>query len=425
MSGYLPITVLAAALLASGSPPLRAQPGPEKAPVSFSDVCEGGAITEIRVRSGWWLDGVQVVCPGRAHPHRGGTGGAPSVFRLEAGEQIRAISGSTHGAYGDYVYSLQFHTDRRASPVYGDGGPEKGLRPFRFEVASDAVLLGLSGRAGEFLHAVAAVVGNPPRADARSSTDRPDDVAGVQVHLVYAVPSNGPDERLDLDGRIADQVVVAQRWLMSQVGRRIRFDTYRGAPDITFLRLPHTHQEIRRLRADLVLATALGEANLQRADRFNLVFYEGSRDDLICGAYASAGGHGVHFLRRVDAADPDRLLPCTNSIFAAANGEFRQRTESGTHASTMVHEIFHGLGVVPTCATDHDPAPGHHAHLATISSDLMAFDGTGHTVYTLDAGRTQYYGHGRSGCLDLANSAIWEDSAPGADRIPGRPAGEP
>jgi hypothetical protein len=165
---------------------------------------------------------------------------------------------------------------------------------------------------------------------------------------------------------------------------------------------------------------ALRGANLDVADKFNVIFYEGSRDDRICGAYAGAGGHAIHFLRRVEAAAPDDLLPCTNVIFASANGEFRQKTEAGTHASTMIHEVFHGLGVAPACAPDHDAASGHAAHLRTISSDIMAFDGTGHTAYTLDTGRTQYYGHGRHDCLDLKNSAIWEDAGQGADRIPGR-----
>jgi hypothetical protein len=260
----------------------------------------------------------------------------------------------------------------------------------------------------------------PPPAVTRNATNQADDVTGVQVHLVYAVPSNGPDERLDQNGRIADQVTVAQRWLQQQVGRRMRFDTYRGAPDITFLRLTQTHQEIRRIGVDSVLRMALRGASLDAADKFNVIFYEGSRDDRACGAYASAGGHAIHFLRRVDAAAPDNLLPCTNVIFASASGDFRQKTEAGTHASTMIHEVFHGLGVAPACATDHDAAPGHTAHLKTISSDIMAFDGTGQTVYTLDTARKQYYGHGRTDCLDLENSAIWEDARPGADRIPGR-----
>jgi hypothetical protein len=262
---------------------------------------------------------------------------------------------------------------------------------------------------------------SPSPAVTRNSTNQVDDVGGAQVHLVYAVPSNGPDDRLDQNGRIADQVNVAQLWLQQQVGRRMRFDTYRGAPDITFIRLAKTHQEIRSAGVDNVLRTALHDAGLDAADKFNVIFYEGPQNDLKCGAYAGAGGFAVHFLRRAEASAPDNLLPCQHVIFASPGGEFRQKTEAGTHASTMVHEVFHGLGIVPSCAPDHDSTPTHSAHLKTITSDIMSFDGTGHTVYTLDTSRKQYYGHGNTDCLDLKNSAIWEDSGPNADRIPGRP----
>jgi hypothetical protein len=137
-------------------------PGPAGSPegTPFSDACD---IAEIRVNAGWWIDGVQVVCRGGgAMPLRGGGGGSAAAFVLQPGERLRGISGSTHGAHGAYVYSLQFHTDRRSSPVYGNGNEtDRGTRPFRFEVPAGAGAAGLTGSAGQYLHLIGLLAGEP------------------------------------------------------------------------------------------------------------------------------------------------------------------------------------------------------------------------------------------------------------------------
>lgn len=129
--------------------------------MSFSDVC--GDVFQIRVREGYWIDAIQLVCgyPAgpRAWPSRGGTGGGESVFQLEPGERILAVSGSAFGTDGGSVYSVQFHTDRRSSPVYGHHGPSRGQQEFRFDVPAGARFQGLVGQYGEFLGSLGVLVG--------------------------------------------------------------------------------------------------------------------------------------------------------------------------------------------------------------------------------------------------------------------------
>lgn len=124
--------------------------GPGGAP--FSDVCE---VEGLVVRSGYWIDGVQLLCRGGvAAPHRGGWGGGADYFYLEPGERILAIEGTFEGGAGPWVYSLRVITDRRVSPEYGHGGPVRGIYPFRFDVPPGAIFTGLHGRAGLFLDAI-------------------------------------------------------------------------------------------------------------------------------------------------------------------------------------------------------------------------------------------------------------------------------
>ena len=135
---------------------LRAQeqilgPTPDSGATPFRDVCD--IPMRVRVRAGWWINSVQLSCQGNSPrpivmPRRGGDGGAEQIFELQSGERIVAVSGSYDGEYGEFVFSLQFHTDRRSSPVYGNGGPSKGLKPFRFDVPEGRRFSGLVGQSG-------------------------------------------------------------------------------------------------------------------------------------------------------------------------------------------------------------------------------------------------------------------------------------
>lgn len=115
----------------------------------FSDRCRD--IAEIRVRSGWWIDAVQVVCDDGERGRRGGHGGGEHRFRLRPGEYIVGITGRRGGPAGDYVYALQFHTNLRSSPVYGAAGPDHGWKPFHQFARPGERITGFGGLSGRYL----------------------------------------------------------------------------------------------------------------------------------------------------------------------------------------------------------------------------------------------------------------------------------
>jgi hypothetical protein len=123
-------------------------PAGERGGIAFVDDCDD--IRELRVRAGWWVNAIQLVCgPANvAHARHGGDGGEETVFRLQSGEQLKAISGSFRGEYGSFVFSLQIHTDRRSSAVFGNGGSRKGEVPFHLVIPSWGRFAGIVGRSG-------------------------------------------------------------------------------------------------------------------------------------------------------------------------------------------------------------------------------------------------------------------------------------
>ena len=63
----------------------------------------------------------------------------------------------------------------------------------------------------------------------RSTTDRPDDLQGPQVHVIYAVPSDQPDRSFDVDGTIDGSIAAIQSWLRGQTGGQgLKIDASNG-----------------------------------------------------------------------------------------------------------------------------------------------------------------------------------------------------
>ena len=230
----------------------------------------------------------------------------------------------------------------------------------------------------------------------RSTRDRPDDISGPQVHFVYAVPSDREDLNRDRFGEIGYSVAAIQNWLQEQTGQRLRVDTYQGRVDVSFLRLPFTHQEGDGLGLYLV------EHLMREASRLAI------RGDKILGIYYEGWAIGV----------------CGSALFQRAGAHYIDcdslpRVGLGEHAfnvaeATMLHELFHVFSAVPQCA----PNEGRGFHVVDEPNDLM-YAGEGRVelrpeerVLAVDVGRDDYYGHGRPDCVDVSRSRFLEP-APG------------
>lgn len=233
----------------------------------------------------------------------------------------------------------------------------------------------------------------------RATADRPDEVRGAQVHAVYAVPSDGTDRELDTSGAIESSVASFQRWLAAETGgATLRFDTFGGSLDVTFVRLPKTDAEIAARGAYVrdELEQLLAAAGLGSERKLYAVYYDGS------STYACGGGAWPPVLPGRVTAMYLRASGCPGTL--AAPG-----APPGYTDYAMLHELFHTLGGVPTCAPHHHRA----GHTSEPVDDLMwAGTGAWPVPGRLDPGRDDYYGHGRSDCLDLARSEYLTSNAP-------------
>lgn len=108
----------------------------------------GENIKEIYVSAGDFVDSLQIVFENAlgqpdALAKAGGNGGRHFVFVLDEDEYLVSVTGSA----GDFVDQIQFHTNKKSSPVYGG----QGGTPFEFRATEGEEIAGFFGRAGWFI----------------------------------------------------------------------------------------------------------------------------------------------------------------------------------------------------------------------------------------------------------------------------------
>ncbi len=253
-----------------------------------------------------------------------------------------------------------------------------------------------------FLASLAAVFGLlilPAGAAERTLIDRPDEVRGYQVKVLYVLPADGRDRRLDLNGAIELSVASAQRWLKRRTkGPAFRLDTYKGKLDILFVRLRKTDAQIAKRGAYVrdAIESELKARNFNHPKKLYAVYYDGS------SAYACGGGAWPPKLKgnvmalylrgktKTTDCSINRLAP---TIDATAYWE-----------KSFIHEILHTLGFAASCAKNHTRA----GHVSDHHEDLMYAGDKNWRPYFLDLNNNDYFNHGRIGCLDFARSAFLE-----------------
>ena len=124
-----------------------------------------------------------------------------------------------------------------------------------------------------------------------STTDLPDELfLGAQVHMIYALPSDGADPALDTDGTAAASVSNFQGWLNGTNRRPMVASTPTGGQvDITFHRFTETDAQLAaygiNLRDAIESPVARGRVRHPTAKLYS-VYYDGTGPHDHCGGGA-------------------------------------------------------------------------------------------------------------------------------------------
>lgn len=134
--------------------------------VQFSDLQISGGyssdnrrLTEIRIRSGAFVDGIQTVYENQTgqkfeSPWHGGSGGTLSVFKLEPDEFVTRISGK----YGWYVDRIEIVTNKGRNKGWGGTG---GAKHFIYNAPPASYIHGFGGSSGRFVDSIGVIFKTP------------------------------------------------------------------------------------------------------------------------------------------------------------------------------------------------------------------------------------------------------------------------
>ncbi len=178
----------------------------------------------------------------------------------------------------------------------------------------------------------------------RAVTDMPDDISGPLVHFLYIVPADGADGQLDTNGVMEQSIARIERWFVRQAGSQgLRVDTYKGVPDITFVRLPHSGEQATAtnpwplwvIGEDLVAAGFNDQAKVYAA------LYDGP-STWACGGASSPAlpKLGAMYIQAHPTNDP---RPCRD-----APGFGTGTDRPGYFEIGLLHEILHVIGFTST-----------------------------------------------------------------------------
>jgi hypothetical protein len=232
----------------------------------------------------------------------------------------------------------------------------------------------------------------------RATVDRLDDRSGLQIHVMYVLPSDRVDRGFDTDGSIENSVSAFQRWLRAQTnGRSLRLDTFQGSLDITFHRLARTNAEIaaRGRGARDLIEQELRAAGLVTSRKVYPVYYDGTNAEVCGGGPWPPALPGTVSAFYLGGAIPG-LPPCFAGGFAPP-GAPPAYTEFA-----MLHDVVHAFGIVSPCAPHHHDA----GHVNETPQDLMWSGAGSWNPSILDFGRDDYYEAGIPGCPDLATAGF-------------------
>ena len=221
-------------------------------------------------------------------------------------------------------------------------------------------------------------------APVRSLVDRPDDLSGYQIRLIYVVPAFSKDRKLDTNGTISNWIQQVKTTSRNQIGLTPIFDSYLGKQDIGFLQSKYTLAQLSFSRNAIdLLKKELDDTEQESLKGIGFIIDGRSIFSEYCGYANRPGKYFTAWLGQSCWED---------------TAQYNYRAYWPYIASTILHEWLHNLGVTHTCVTN-DLMWGSGCEATTAAGDGSS----------IDASRENYVTTAKSG-VDISQLPVWEET---------------
>jgi len=187
----------------------------------------------------------------------------------------------------------------------------------------------------------------------RNTIDQPDDLTGSQIHVIYAIPADGTDNKLDLTDKFPNSLETVDAWLFQQTGQhdRMKLDRLNGKIDITFVKLPLTEAAYESFGWDksIQIEADLRSLKDEQSGKIYLVYYDGPNPRTCADAGSLQNGHQTAVMYIHGFANSPGITPCDQNPVA------KSPTDQPTYIDYVtLHELIHVMGGAHVTDSDYD-----------------------------------------------------------------------
>ena len=228
--------------------------------------------------------------------------------------------------------------------------------------------------------------------------DRPDEINGFQIHVVYVKVKGATPHNYYQSGDLSNWLDLTNAWMKRKLGKEFVFDTYEGSYDVSTM-------SSKYLPDDLDIKYATGNTAAGRAQalpKLRAEFIEQNGSDLV----------GKNLLFIVDAqlgkgycgfasqpGDTALTTPGSDKCWYPEFGYLAQNTKLNSASAAIAHEFIHNLGVGHPCASQSDLMMGEGCEMSKTNLET-----------TLDPQKNEYIGTSKAGA-NILDFKVWKDGS--------------
>ncbi|CAB4756003.1 unannotated protein [freshwater metagenome] len=229
--------------------------------------------------------------------------------------------------------------------------------------------------------------------------DRPDEIDGFQIHVVY-VKVNGttPHEYYE-KGDVNNWLDLANAWMKRKLGKEFKFDTFEGTYDISTMFSQYTAGQLEKDGAKssesssntqptlFKLQSEFSKQNGLELIGKNLLFIiDANLSEKYCGF---ANQPGISAL----------ITPVSSGCWSPEFGYLAQTLKLNYPSKSLIHELVHNLGVGHPCEDLSDLMIGGTCAMSKEQTEI-----------TLDSAKKLYIGTSKAGA-NILDFKVWKDGS--------------
>jgi len=229
--------------------------------------------------------------------------------------------------------------------------------------------------------------------------DRPDEILGFQIHVVYVKVKGATPHEYYRSGDINNWLDLTNVWMKRKIGKEFIFDTYQGTYDVSTMASQYSAHDLvpdssgldavpGRVGALEKLGLEFTKQNGKKLQGKNLLFIiDAELWDRYCG-FGSMPGESAE------------TTPVGEGCWSPEFGYLAQTTKFNGASNAIAHELTHNLGV---------------NHVCTAARDLMLGDSkctipTNNVETSIDLENKLYVGATKAGS-NILEMKVWKDGS--------------